>query len=209
MNVFEAVKQSVTTREAAEMYGIQVNRNGIAVCPFHNDKNPSLKVDTRFHCFGCQADGDVIDFTAALFDISLKEAAVKLAEDFTVTYDERERTSPSSATHPARSSVLDALRFKQAENRCYRVYSNYLRLLRQWQEEYAPQTPEEEWHPLFMEAMQKKDYVEYLLNDVLLNGTTTDKAKFILEHGKDVANLERRIYEFTAGYERGSSSYCR
>ena len=57
-NVFEAVKQSVTTRQAAEHYGIRVNRNGMCVCPFHNDKNPSMKVDKRFHCFGCQADGD-------------------------------------------------------------------------------------------------------------------------------------------------------
>ena len=58
MNVFEAVKQSVTTRQAAEHYGIWVGRNGMAVCPFHSDKTPSLKVDRRFHCFGCQADGD-------------------------------------------------------------------------------------------------------------------------------------------------------
>ncbi len=35
MNVFEAVKQSVTTRQAAEAYGIRVNRNGMCVCPFH------------------------------------------------------------------------------------------------------------------------------------------------------------------------------
>ena len=55
-NVFEAVKQSITTRQAAEHYGIRVNRNGKCVCPFHNDKNPSMKVDKRFHCFGCQAD---------------------------------------------------------------------------------------------------------------------------------------------------------
>ena len=61
MNIFEAVKQSVTTRQAAESYGIRVNKNGMAVCPFHRDKNPSMKVDRRFHCFGCQADGDVID----------------------------------------------------------------------------------------------------------------------------------------------------
>ena len=62
MNVFEAVKQSVTTRQAAEHYGIRVNRNGMACCPFHNDKTPSMKLDKRFHCFGCGADGDVIDF---------------------------------------------------------------------------------------------------------------------------------------------------
>lgn len=43
MNVFEAVKQSVTTRQAAEMYGIKVNRNGMAVCPFHNDRKCRMK----------------------------------------------------------------------------------------------------------------------------------------------------------------------
>ena len=58
MNVFEAVKGNVTTRQAAEIYGIRVNRHGMAVRPFHNDKNPSMKVDMRFHCFACQADGD-------------------------------------------------------------------------------------------------------------------------------------------------------
>ena len=67
MNVFEAVKQSVTTRQAAELYGINVNRAGKANCPFHNDRTPSMKVDKRFHCFGCGADGDVIDFTAQLY----------------------------------------------------------------------------------------------------------------------------------------------
>ena len=39
MNVFEAVKQSVTTRQAAERYGVRVGRNGMCVCPFHADKN--------------------------------------------------------------------------------------------------------------------------------------------------------------------------
>ena len=86
-NVFEVVKQSVSTREAAAFYGIEVKRNGMACCPFHDDKNPSMKVDQRFHCFGCGADGDVIDFTAKLFDLSPKEAAEKLAQDFGLIYD--------------------------------------------------------------------------------------------------------------------------
>ena len=80
MNVFEAVKQSVTTRQAAEHYGILVGRNGMCVCPFHDDKNPSMKVDRRFHCFGCQADGDVIDFVSRLENVSPREAALMLAQ---------------------------------------------------------------------------------------------------------------------------------
>ena len=61
MNVFEAVKQSVTTRQAAEHYGILVGRNGMCVCPFHDDKNTSKKDDRRFHCYGCQAAAEVND----------------------------------------------------------------------------------------------------------------------------------------------------
>ena len=77
MNVFEAVKQSVTTRQAAEHYGIHAGRNGMACCPFHHDKTPSMKLDRRYHCFGCGADGDVIDFAAALYGLGKKEAAGK------------------------------------------------------------------------------------------------------------------------------------
>ena len=61
MHVFEAVKQSVTTRQAASYYGIRVGRNGMACCPFHNDRTPSMKMDSRYYCFGCGASGDVID----------------------------------------------------------------------------------------------------------------------------------------------------
>ena len=80
MNVFEAVKDNVTTRQAAEMYGIRVRRNGMAVCPFHQDKNPSMKLDMRFHCFGCGADGDAVDFVSRLYGLPSKEAAMKLAD---------------------------------------------------------------------------------------------------------------------------------
>lgn len=48
MNVFEAVRESgITARQAAERCGIKINRNGMAVCPFHNDKNPSMKEELK------------------------------------------------------------------------------------------------------------------------------------------------------------------
>ena len=52
MNVFEAVKGNVTTRQTAEMYGIRVNRHGMAVCPFHNEKKETnCKHNQLNHCF--------------------------------------------------------------------------------------------------------------------------------------------------------------
>ena len=44
MNLFEVVKYGVSCREAAERYGVEVNHCGMALCPFHNDRHPSLYV---------------------------------------------------------------------------------------------------------------------------------------------------------------------
>lgn len=64
--ICEVVKQNLTTRQAAKMHDIQASHHGMAVCPFHNDKNPSMKVDKRLHCFVCQADGDTVDLASRL-----------------------------------------------------------------------------------------------------------------------------------------------
>ena len=97
MHLFEAVKQSVTTRQAAERYGLNVNRNGMAVCPFHRDRHPSMKVDRRYYCFGCGATGDVIDFVSRLHGISAKEAALMLAQDFSIPCAGGGRNTPPAS----------------------------------------------------------------------------------------------------------------
>ena len=186
-NVFEAVKQSVSTREAAEFYGIKVRRNGMACCPFHDDKNPSMKVDQRFHCFGCGEDGDVIDFTAKLFDLSPKEAAEKLAQDFGLIYD--------SQAPPRRRYVrqkTEAQKFREDRQRCYRVLSDYYYLLKKWEADNSPRTPEEEPHPRFVEAIQKKTYVEYLL-DLFLYESEEEQKAWIAEQTAEITHLERRL----------------
>ena len=76
MNLFETTKVAVPIKQAAEHYGLKVNRNGMACCPFHNDRHPSMKLnEDYFFCFGCGAMGDVFDFVAKLFDLSSYGAA--------------------------------------------------------------------------------------------------------------------------------------
>ena len=187
-NVFEAVKQSVSTREAAEFYGIKVSRNGMACCPFHDDKNPGMKLNEEyFYCFGCGATGDVIDFTAKLFDLSPKEAAEKLAQDFGLIYD--------SQAPPRRRYVRqknEAQKFREDRQRCYRVLSDYYYLLKKWEADRSPRTPEEEPHPRFVEAIQKKTYVEYLL-DLFLYESEEEQKAWIAEHTAELTHLERRL----------------
>ena len=195
LNVFEAVKQSVTTRQAAEHYGIRIGRNGMACCPFHHDKTPSMKLDRRYHCFGCGADGDVIDFAAALYGLGKKEAAVQLAQDFGLSYEDWK--PPGKAKKPKLRQKSPEEQFQEAKNCCFRILADYLHLLRVWRKEYAPHSPEEAFHPRFIEALQKQDQVEYLL-DVLLFGETEEKAALITDYGKDVIQLEQRMAELAA-----------
>ena len=187
-NVFEAVKQSVSTREAAEFYGIKVSRTGMACCPFHDDKNPSMKLNEEyFYCFGCGATGDVIDFTAKLFDLSPKEAAEKLAQDFGLIYD--------SQAPPRRRYVrqkTEAQQFREDRQRCYRVLSDYYHLLKKWESDHSPRTPEEKPHPRFVEAIHKKIYVEYLL-DLFLYESEEEQKAWIAEHTAEITHLERRL----------------
>ena len=159
----------------------------MACCPFHDDKNPSMKVDQRFHCFGCGADGDVIDFTAKLFDLSPKEAAKKLAQEFGLIYD--------SQAPPRRRYVrqkTEAQRFREDRLRCYRILSDYYYLLKKWETDHSPRIPEEEPHPRFVEAIQKKTYVEYLL-DLFLYESEEEQKAWIAEHTAEITHLERRL----------------
>ena len=210
-NVFEIVKQSVTVREAAERYGIEVKRGGMACCPFHDDKNPSMKLNEEyFYCFGCGATGDVIDLTARLYNLSPKEAAGKLAQDFGLIYD--------SQAPPRRNYVqqkTEAQKFQESRDHAFRVLADYFHLLRKWETGYTPKTPVEPMHPRFLEAVQQKDYIGYLL-DSFLEDSPEEQKLWIAEHQSTIANLERRVnimadkptnrerlQEITAGIEQG------
>ena len=187
MNVFEAVKQSVTTRQAASYYGIRVGRNGMACCPFHNDRTPSMKVDSRYYCFGCGASGDVIDFAASLHG----------------PYDGASHTPAAKRTPP---KPAPEQRLRRAEKHCFKVLCDYLHLLEHWKIGYAPQPQDAVWHPLFVEALQKISYIEYLLY-ILLFGEMEEKAALIVEQGKEVMRLEQRISELaTSGAGSGHAN---
>ena len=62
MDLFSQIKMAVSVKEAAEYYGLEVNRGNMVCCPFHNNRTPSMKLnEDYFYCFGCGATGDVID----------------------------------------------------------------------------------------------------------------------------------------------------
>ena len=158
MSIFETVKAAVTPKQAAQTYGLRIQRNGMCRCPFHNDRTPSLKFyDDHYHCFGCQTTGDVIDFVARYFGISPYEAAKKLAEDFGVD------PNVHVALLKPKRSYLE--KFREDERTCFSVLVDYLRLLQKWKVQYAPRTRDEkDWDDRFVEACQMLSVIEHLVD---------------------------------------------
>ena len=181
MNLFEIVKYGVSCREAAERYGVEVNRYSMALCPFHNDRHPSLYVaDDHYHCFGCGEHGDVIDFAAKLFGLPLYEAAQRLAADFHLTPDK----PPSAAALHAKRIRTEAQQLRENERLCFSVLTDYARVLRDWKVRYAPKSSEEAPNARFVEACHRLDETEYYL-DILTSGDSHERTEVIQQQMAD------------------------
>ena len=179
MTIYEIIKAAISVKQAAKHYGLNVNRNGMACCPFHNDRHPSLKLNEEyFFCFGCGAKGDVIDFVARLFDLSSYEAVQKLAADFGLDPKPPTVAALPKPKHPC------IRQFREDEMLCFRALTDYLHLLEDWKVRYAPKTPDDALDDRFVEACQMLDYIEYLA-DILTVGDLEERVSVVDELMKD------------------------
>ena len=158
MNIYQIVKSAVTTRQAAERYGLEVRYSGMALCPFHEDRHPSLKVDRRFYCFGCGASGDVIDFTSKLYGLSLYDAAHKLASDFGL-----DNNPPQAGAMKPRLVTLDP---RREERRCLDTLLEYQGLLEDWRGRYFPASPGAPPDERYVEACRMLAPVTWLVDEL-------------------------------------------
>lgn len=178
MNIFETAKAAISVKEAAAFYGIRVNSHNMCCCPFHNDKTPSMILDRkyfgRFHCFGCGASGDVIDFVSELFSISAKETAKKLCNDFGIVRPGQE-SLPVTKTHslPKRNETTTASsEYRDAEQSLTTLLRNaYQNTVR-----FDPKTIDEPISDSFAKAMNDVQRYEYWFT-VLEEGTDEERKK--------------------------------
>ena len=158
-DLFKKVKNSVTAKEVAVKYGMQFGKNGLAYCPFHQDSSASMIVDERYYCFGCGATGDAIDLAAKILNLKVKDAALKLREDFSL--------QKKADYHQVITTPPKEIEAERSMTKIIVALSDYRNLLEKWKTLYAPKITDTEWHPLFCEALWKIDYVEYLLDELL------------------------------------------
>ena len=184
MDLFTQIKMGVSVKEAAEYYGLEVNRGNMVCCPFHADRTPSMKLnEDYFYCFGCGAHGDVIDLVARLFNLSSYDAAKKLATDFGMV---EQKPSILAKLQRGKSQA-------EAERRCFRVLGDYLQILQDWKERCAPQSPEDAIDPRYAEACHMLERIRNML-DILACGTPQERAEVVADLQKDnrLALMEAR-----------------
>lgn len=85
-------------------------RKFMALCPFHNEKTPSMSVDVEkglFYCFGCQESGSLFDFVMKMEGLSFREAALRLAADAGVVVEITEEASQEDSERQRALNLLD------------------------------------------------------------------------------------------------------
>ncbi len=81
-DIFDVVSEAVILKKSG--------RNYFGLCPFHSEKTPSFSVNPDkqiFHCFGCNAGGDVLSFVMQYHGISFLEAAKMLARKYNIVIE--------------------------------------------------------------------------------------------------------------------------
>lgn len=156
----DEIKATVNIIDVIHSYGFAVDRKNNMVCPFHKEKTGSLKVypeNNSWHCFGCGAGNDVIDFVMKMENITFPQAIKRLGGE-----DVSQKQKEVIRQRKLLQKQLEKER-KQIESDYIRALDEYVRLDRNFIE-YSPKNQQEPLHPLFIEALQHIEYQKYLLD---------------------------------------------
>lgn len=173
MNFADEIKQRISMIEMLQYYGIETNRANFCRCPFHQEKSASFKAypGTRgFYCYGCHESGSVIDFVMKFFGLSFGDAIKKINEDFSIGLPIGERISLRQRREMERSQRERQEERNREQRELERLDGEYWAAFDLWQKydtnkrEYAPKSPSEDFHPLYVEAIKNIDYASYLLD---------------------------------------------
>lgn len=194
-DVYQWARERVTAREAAERYGLTPNRAGFIRCPFHGEKTPSLKLypgTGGYHCFGCGAGGDVIDFTARLFGLDRPAALRRLNEDFSLTIPLDRPPSREEQAAAKRRRALSRTRsdFGQWRQETLKALCACVRVGNQ-----ARAGSWEELSDRQALALRERASLEHLA-DTLLSGTLEEQI-YIFRERKYLKNLWEKILNCT------------
>ena len=200
MNIFSEVKEHLTARKVAEYYGLQVKRNGLACCPFHDDKHPSMKIDKNYHCFACGVGGDAIDYVSRLFGLSQYDAALKLIEDFTLPIDakgnaelsvqEKERIHKEKAERDRIPRIQK--RFEKWCNEIVNILRNCISEIDSVNRFLIGKPPDIIFSEDYAQMLHAEPLINYWL-DILCMGNVSERQELFLKDRKKVEEIAGKV----------------
>lgn len=163
----EIIKDRLTMDEVLRQYGYTPQKR--MPCPLHSGVDKNFEIKGKYwRCYSHCGNGDTISFVQKLFGLSFPDTLKKIDIDFGLnlygehTFDEIRRSHYKQKQIQAERERKKREK-EQEEEEYWKVFDEWKRLDDN-KRKYAPKTPDEEWHPLFVEALQKLAYQEYLLD---------------------------------------------
>ena len=171
MNYADEIKSRLKMQQVIDYYGIERNRANRIRCVLHNgqDFNCGIK-DHYIHCFVCGQSADVIKFSQVYFGLNFQSAISKLNDDFNLglpigkKIDRRTQLEINKAAFERKRKIESEKKHReQIESACWAAFDEWKRLDDN-RRNYAPKSPTEPLHPLFVEALKNIASAEYNLS---------------------------------------------
>lgn len=148
-------------------------QHGFIRCPFHQDDTASCRIyknTNTFFCFGCKKGGNVIDFAMGMYNLGFMDTLRRLNDDFhlDVFATKRKRTMRERIDADKRARDYARTRSEKETKRklvfiAYWYAFDVWRALCRCKEIFAPKTPDEDLHPMFVHALLFLDLAEFNL----------------------------------------------
>ena len=171
MNYADEIKSRLTMQQVLDYYGIERNRANRIRCVLHNgqDFNCGVK-DHYIHCFVCGQSADVIKFVQVYFCLDFQSAISKLNDDFKLGLPIGKKIDRRTQLEMGRIAFERKRKAEQQQKERQKIEDDYWSAFDEWKRlddnkrNYAPKTPTEPLHPLFVEALKNIDGAEYNLS---------------------------------------------
>ncbi len=198
IDIFEEIKLRINLRTVVTGYGIEINRSGFCLCPFHAEKTPSMKIyDNGFKCYGCGEGGDMFVFVQKFFNLENPlDAAKKINNDFGLNVEFNHKPTRQEFLS-AKNIVRERQEFEHEEKVAINAFTEYFKILRDFNFKYAPKTPGEVPDKRFIEYCNNMDKLDYTLNRFieLSHSPMNERKAFLKENENYLVEVAERILE--------------
>lgn len=195
MNIFQQAKSLLDIISVSEKYGINVINGTKALCPFHNDTNPSMSFKGDIcTCWVCNETFDCIGLVSKLFNLTPMESVKKLNQDFKLGLKIGQPIPHEAIKKIEQENELLKL-FDKWEHEAFIILTDYLHLLNNWKQQYSPTKDDflkDNINEKYLEACYNFDYIDYL-TDVFISGTYKDKVELYKTHRKEIEKIGNKI----------------